>query len=53
MNYPLNDLTVDLICEERANADDEPTVTVLCDKPIEIEIRYGNKSKTVRASVKK
>ncbi len=49
INYPFNDLTVDLICEKRVSADD----AVFCDNPIEIEIRYGNKSKTVRASVKK
>ena len=52
-NYPLGDLSVDLICCERENENDEPTVTALCEKPIEIEIRYGDKCKTVRAEVKK
>ena len=51
-NYPFNDLSVDLICEGRASEDDEPIVTALCDKPIEIEIRYGNKSKIIRASAR-
>ena len=49
-NYPLGDLSVDLICHERENESDEPIVTALCEKPIEIEIRYGDKSKTVFAT---
>jgi len=51
-NYPFNDLSVDLICEERASENDEPIITALCEKPIEIEIRYRNKSKIIRASAK-
>ena len=49
-NYPLEDLSVDLICEERASEDDDPIVTARCDEPIEIEIRYNGKVKTVFAS---
>ncbi len=51
-NYPLNDILIDLICEERKNEEEEPIVTALCEKPIEIEIRYANKSKLIRATVK-
>ena len=51
-NYPLGNLSVDLICAERTSEDDEPVVTALCEKPIEIEVRYGNKSKIIRAKVK-
>jgi hypothetical protein len=50
MNYPLGDLTVDLICEKRQNRDDEPIVTVRCDQPVEVELCYGNKTKIIRAS---
>ena len=46
-NYPLGDLSVDLICQERASEDEEPTVTAICEKPIEIEVRFGNKSKII------
>jgi glycogen debranching enzyme len=49
MNYPLGDLTVDLICEKRQNRDDEPIVTVRCDQPVEVELCYGNKTKIIRA----
>ena len=51
-NYPFNDLSIDLICEKRASEDEEPIVTALCEKPIEIEIRYGNRSKIIHASPK-
>lgn len=51
-DYPFNDLSIDLICEERATENDEPSVTALCEKPIEIEIRYANKSKIIHASAK-
>jgi hypothetical protein len=51
-NYPLDGLSVDLICEERATENDEPIITAICDKPIEIEIRYGNKCKTIKTSFK-
>ena len=52
-NYPLDGLSVDLICEERATENDEPIITAICDKPIEIEIRYANKRKTIYTSTKK
>jgi hypothetical protein len=52
-NYPLGDLSVDLLCKERASEDEEPTVTAICEKPIEIEVRFGDKSKTVTAEVRK
>lgn len=51
-NYPLNDLSLDLICEERQSENEEPIVTALCEEPIEIEIRYSGKTKVIRASVK-
>lgn len=47
--YPLNDYSLDLICEVRESEDDEPIITAICDEPIEIEVRYGNKSKTIYA----
>ena len=51
-NYPLGDLTLDIVCEARENEDDEPIITAICDEPVEIEIRYGNKTKTVRAKTR-
>lgn len=50
--YPLDQLSVDLICEERKSADEEPKVTVRCDQPVEIEIHYGNRIKTVFGKMK-
>ena len=52
-NYPLNDFTLDILCEERKSEDDEPMVTAICNEPIEIEIRYGNKTKTIYATPNK
>ena len=52
-NYPLGSLSVDLLCARRTNEDEEPIVTAICEKPIEIEVRYGNKSKIVVAEVRK
>ena len=46
-------LSVDLICEGRDCEDDEPIITAICEKPIQIEIRYGNKSKTICATERK
>ena len=51
-NYPLGDLSVDLVCTERTSENEEPIVTALCEKPIEIEIRYGEQSKTIRAAAR-
>ena len=51
-NYPLGDLSVDLICEERNSTYDEPIITAVCDEPVEIEIRYGGKTKIIKASSK-
>jgi glycogen debranching enzyme len=52
-NYPFGNLSVDLICEGRDGEDDEPIITAICEKPIQIEIRYGNKSKTICATERK
>jgi hypothetical protein len=49
-NYPLGDLSLDLICEERQSEDDEPIVSAYCDQPIEIEVHYNNKTKIIRAA---
>ena len=49
-NYPLGDLSVDLVCQERTCENDEPVVTALCEKPIEIEIRWKNGSKIITAT---
>ena len=48
-NYPFNDLSVDLVCMGRATTDEEPIVVAICEKPIEIELRYANKTKTIYA----
>lgn len=51
-NYPLGELTLDLICEKRENQEEEPVVTAYCSEPIEIEIRHANKSKIITATNK-
>ena len=49
-NYPLNDFSIDLMCEERTTENDEPIITAICDEPIEIEIHYASKTKIIHAS---
>ncbi len=47
--YPLGDATLDLICEARASADEEPVIKLVSDKPVEIEVIWNGKSKIVRS----
>ncbi len=47
--YPLGDLTVDLICEARASQEEEPQITVKCDAPVTVEVHWNGKVKTVCA----
>jgi len=52
-NYPLGKLTLDLICRERASLEEEPDVTVTCERPVKVEIRYADKTKVIYAVPKK
>ncbi len=45
--YPLGDLLVDLVCEARSSADEEPVVTVRCDHPITVEVHWAGGVKVV------
>lgn len=47
--YPLGDATLDIMCEARASAEDEPVITVSSDKPVEIEVVWNGKRKVVKA----
>lgn len=49
-NYPFNGLSVDILCKARATQTEEPVVTVRCEKPFTVQIRYGNKSKVIRTT---
>ncbi len=50
-NYPFgNSVTLDLICERRASADDEPVVHISGNAPVEVVIRWNGKEKTVIAA---
>lgn len=42
--YPLGEATVDFICEKRNTQDEIPVIHLKSDKPVTVEIRYGNKS---------
>ena len=48
-SLPLGELTVDLICEARESAEDEPQITVKCAEPITVEVHWGDRVKTVYA----
>ncbi|MBQ8288129.1 MAG: hypothetical protein IJX76_05075 [Clostridia bacterium] len=45
----MGELTVDLICEARESAEDEPQITVKCAEPITVEVHWGDRVKTVYA----
>lgn len=47
--YRLGDATVDLICEARESADNEPIITVKSDLPVTVEIIWGDNTRTVTA----
>ena len=43
----------EVVIGDDLSADEEPIITAICEKPIEIEIHYGEKTKIIRAAVKK
>lgn len=51
-NYLFNNCSLDLVCEERKANTEEPVVSAVCDRPIEIELRYADKSKIIYASAR-
>lgn len=46
-NYPLGACSLDLICSERKSHQEEPVITAICEETVEIEIHYGDQTKTV------
>ena len=47
--YPLGDATVDLICEARTSADEEPVIHITSDRPVTVNIEWNGKVKTITA----
>ena len=47
--YRLGDATVDLICEARDSAEDEPIITVKSDLPVTVDIIWGENTRTVKS----
>ena len=48
--YPFgNDHLIDLVCEQRASADEEPKITVSSNKPIEVLVIWSGKEKLIKA----
>lgn len=47
VDYPFGDTPINLHCEARASANDEPVITVEADCPIEVEIIWEGGSKTI------
>ena len=48
-DYPLGDLTVNLLCKARASSDDEPEIEFSSTAPITLEIHYGDKVKILKS----
>lgn len=47
--YPLGDIDVDLVCEARSSADEEPVVSVKSISPVTVEIHWNGNVKTIEA----
>ena len=48
--YPFgSDTTVDLICEARTSADEEPKITIRSDKPVTVIVKWNGKEKILQA----
>lgn len=48
--YPFGkDTLVDLVCEARTSADDEPVITVRSDKPVTVIVKWNGKEKKIHA----
>lgn len=48
--YPFGtDITMDLVCEARESADEEPMITATSNKPVTILVRWNGKEKTIHS----
>ena len=48
--YPFgNDHLIDLVCEARESADEEPKITVRSNKPIDVLVVWNGKEKLIKA----
>lgn len=47
MQYPFSNQFVDLVCEARQNASDEPVITVKCDVPVKVRVIWDGGKKTI------
>ena len=52
LRMPVGDAVVDLICEARASEEDEPMITASSDKPVTVNIKWKNGTKTVDSVVR-
>lgn len=48
LRYPFGQGVLDLVCEARDAEEEEPVITVRCDFPIDIEVIWNDKTKTIR-----
>ncbi|MBO5355047.1 MAG: glycoside hydrolase [Clostridia bacterium] len=50
LQYPFgNDHTIDLVCEQRASADEEPQISVKSSNPVEVLVIWNGKEKLIKA----
>lgn len=50
LQYPFgSDHTIDLVCEKRSSADEEPNITVKSNKPIKLLVCWNGKEKLIKA----
>ena len=48
-NYPFRGGTVDLLCEKRSAAEQEPQITVRSDIPVTVIVRWNGEEKTLHS----
>ena len=46
VNYPLGDLSLDIVCNERKSANEEPVIDINCSEKVIIEVHYNGKTVT-------
>lgn len=46
-NYPLGDISLDIVCLGRASVDEEPQIEISCSEPVTIELHYNGQVKTI------
>ena len=48
-DYPLGDVTLDLVCRARASREEEPVIEFSATAPVTIEVHFGDRVKILKS----